>query len=148
MTHVRKQIRDRLVSTTLDDLATTGSNVFNSHVYDAQVANSLFVYTTNETIAADNMGRPITQERELTIRIEAIAKGDAGAVADTLDQIAVEVEHAVYADLNLNGLVKDIDLNETELTFSSDGDAPTGGMRLTYVATYRTKENDVETAIG
>ena len=146
MTHVRKQIRDKLVQY-LTGLTTTDQNVFNSHPYDAQEANSLFIYTTDEEISADNMGRPITQMRELTLRLEAIAKGNADVVPDTLDQIAVEVEHAIYANRTLDGLVLDIDLNQTEMTFSGDGDAPTGGMRLTYVATYRTKENAVDTAI-
>ena len=146
MTHVRQQIRDRLV-TTLTGLATTGANVFNSHPYDAQAANSLFIYTTNEEISADNMGRPITQERLLTIRLEMIAKGNAEDVPNTMDQSAVEIEHALYADNDLGGLVIDLDLNETETTFSADGDAPTGGLRLTYLATYRTKENAVETAV-
>lgn len=146
MTHVRKQVRDALVAT-VTGLATTASRVFNSYPYDAQETDSLYVYATDEEISVDNMGRPITQSRKLALRVEGFTKGEPEAVADKLDQIAVEVEHAIYANPTLNGLVQDIDLNDTEINFSGDGDAPAGGIRLTYVATYRTKENAVETAV-
>ena len=58
--HLRRQIREEVAVNLLTGLSTTGSNVFQSHVYPLENADlpALCVYTQEEEEEVDAMGNP------------------------------------------------------------------------------------------
>lgn len=145
MAHLRKQIRDQVI-TTLTGLATTGTNVFRSRVYNNEASKlpCLCVYTLSENIEDATLS-PVKYERALELAVEGYAKATSN-IDDTLDQIALEVEEALAADLTLNSLALDCALQSTEINLISDGDQPIGAIRLSFEIHYRTRADDVETS--
>lgn len=96
--HIRKQIRDA-AATALTGLTTTGSNVFTGRVSPLSLSElpalAIFLNADEAIEGAYNGGA--TEEREGTLRVEGIAKANDDTI-DTLDQIAKEVEEALFAD--------------------------------------------------
>lgn len=146
MAHVRKQIRDA-IKTALTGLATTGANCYQSRVFPFESTKlpALLIYTKSETTDFDTISLPRDIMRVLEINVEAYVQGTAN-YDNTLDQIAVEVEEAIAADVTLGGLTKDLQTVAFEADFSGDGEQTVAIGRFTISATYRTLENDVETA--
>lgn len=147
MAHVRKQIRDAVI-TAVTGLTTTGSNVFRSRIYPLEQTKlpGLCVFTRSETVDFDTL----TISRSVGRVLDVIIEGYVSATAnydDTLDQIAVEVEEALAADVTLGGLAKDTQVTAFEADFSGDGEQPVAVGRFTVTVQYRTAENDVETAV-
>ena len=147
MSHVRQQIRDAFV-TALTGLTTTGANVFGSRLYDLEPGDlpALLIYTTAEESAPDTLTRPRGVARELSLTVEARAKGVSG-VDNTLDTICAEVENAIGADPTLGGGAHDAFLTSTEIVFDTDGDTPHAQASLTFSVMYRTTETDAESGI-
>ena len=146
MAHVRKQIRDNIV-TTITGLATTGSNVYRTRVYplaDAKLPG-LAVFTDSEEIEPSTITPPRTQMRTLTVRIEAFVKGVSN-FDDQLDTISEEVEEALAAVITRGGLAQDTRNIGFEADFSGEGDQPVGVGRISVSVDYVTIENDVGTA--
>lgn len=146
MAHVRKQIRDAIV-TAVTGLTTTGSNVFRSRLYPLETTKlpGLCIFTRSEAVEFDTL----TMSRSINRVLDVIIEGYVSATANydnTLDQIAVEVEEALAADATLGGLAKDLQVTAFEADFSADGDQPVAVGRFTVTVQYRTAENDVETA--
>ena len=146
MAHVRKQIRDA-IKTALTGLATTGANCYQSRVFPFESTKlpALLIYTKSETTDFDTISLPRDVMRVLEINVEAYVQGTAN-YDNTLDQIAVEVEEAIAADVTLGGLTTDLQTVAFEADFSGDGEQTVAIGRFTISATYRTLENDVETA--
>jgi len=146
MAHVRKQIRDA-IKTALTGLATTGANCYQSRVFPFESTKlpALLIYTKSETTDFDTISLPRDVMRVLEINVEAYVQGTSN-YDNTLDQIAVEVEEAIAADVTLGGLTKDLQTVAFEADFSGDGEQTVAIGRFTISATYRTLENDVETA--
>ena len=147
MAHVRKQIRDAVI-TAVTGLTTTGSNVFRSRIYPLEQTKlpGLCVFTRSEVVEFDTL----TISRSVSRVLDVIIEGYVSATAnydDTLDQIAVEVEEALAADVTLGGLAKDTQVTAFEADFSGDGEQPVAVGRFTVTVQYRTAENDVETAV-
>jgi hypothetical protein len=147
MAHVRKQIRDAVI-TAVTGLTTTGSNVFRSRIYPLEQTKlpGLCVFTRSENVEFDTL----TISRSVSRVLDVIIEGYVSATAnydDTLDQIAVEVEEALAADVTLGGLAKDTQVTAFEADFSGDGEQPVAVGRFTVTVQYRTAENDVETAV-
>lgn len=147
MSHVRKQIRDNIV-TTLTGLATTGSKIYKTRVYSLADGKlpGLCIYTGSETMEASTLTRPRTKTRVLEVFVEAYASAVSN-LDDALDQICVEVEEALALDVTRGGKAKDTVVTAAEIEFSGEGEKPVGVARLTVTVTYMTKENDVETAV-
>ena len=146
MAHVRKLIRDNVVST-ITGLATTGANVFRSRVYANEETKlpCLCVYTLNEAAERTAMnGNQIL--RELEVLVEAYAKAKAD-LDNTLDNIAVEVEEALAVDPTRNGNALSTYLTSTEMNFEEGGEQPVGIAKLTFVVQYVTTSTDVEQAV-
>jgi len=146
MAHVRKQIRDNIV-TTITGLATTGSNVYRTRVYplaDAKLPG-LAIFTDSEEIEPSTITPPRTQMRTLTVRIEAFVKGVSN-FDDQIDTISEEVEEALAADITRGGLAQDTRITGFEADFSGEGDQPVGVGRISVSVDYVTIENDVGTA--
>lgn len=146
MAHVRKQIRDAIV-TALTGLTTTGSNVFRSRIYPLEKVKlpGICVYTQSESTEFDTMTISRSIQRELEVAVEAYVTATLN-YDNTLDTIAVEVEEALAADVTLGGLCKDLQVTAFEADFSGDGEQPVAVGRFTVAVQYRTAENDVETA--
>jgi len=147
MSHVRKQIRDDIV-TTLTGLATTGSRVYRSRVYP--VADNklpgLLIYTSSEEIETASLRPPRTQMRALTVTVEMYVK--AVSNFDTqVDTISQEVEEALAVDVTRGGLAKDTTPTSFEVEYSGDGDQPVAVGRLSVQVNYATLENDASAGV-
>jgi hypothetical protein len=145
MAHVRQQIRDQL-KTTLLGLTTTGSNVYDSRVYDHDTLPSLAIYTLSEELGEESGNK---QLRMLNVMVEARAKATTN-LDNTLDTIGAEVEAAIFAsgDTTLNGKCKDFDYEGVDIELSGDAEKPVGLMSMRFVALYRVDKSDVETLIS
>ena len=147
MAHIRKAIREHVV-TTVTSLSTTGSNVYETRYFPLQTGNlpALIVYTLDETVEDYTIGQNTrTQFRALNLIIEAHCRGTAN-IDDTLDTIAEEVEEAMVTDISRGGNAKDTKLVSTEVDFDT-ASQKTGLMRLTYLISYSTIENAVQTGV-
>ena len=147
MAHIRKAIREHVV-TTITSLSTTGSNVYETRYFPLQTGNlpALIVYTLDETVEDYTLGQNTrTQFRALNLIIEAHCRGTAN-IDDTLDTIAEEVEEAMVTDFTRGGNAKDTKLVSTEVDFDT-ASQKTGLMRLTYLISYNTVENAVQTGV-
>jgi len=147
MSHVRKQIRDNIV-TTLTGLSTTGSNVYRSRVYPlaAGKLSGLCIYTKNESVEYQTIHKPRGQFRTLEVVVEGYAIATSN-LDNTIDQISLEVEEALTVDLTRGGLAKDTIISSIEIDFQADGEKPVGICRISIMVEYRTMENDVEIAV-
>lgn len=147
MSHVRKQIRDNVV-TALTGLATTGNNVYRSRVYPLASGKlaGLCVYTKSESVEYQTITRPRGQYRTLDLVIEAYAIATAN-LDNTIDQISLEIEEALTIDVTRGGLAKDTLISDIEVEYQADGEKPVGMCKISVIVEYRTAENDVETAI-
>lgn len=112
MTHARTQIR-AAIATQITGLPITGSNVFSSRIRslddDTQMP-ALMVKALSESHDTElsTMGTNVNQWRVLDVEITILALGVNGEILMTdLDDIAEDVEDAIYADKTLGGIAKD-----------------------------------------
>lgn len=146
MAHVRKSIRDDIV-TTLTGLATTGSRVYRTKVYPISSGSlpALVIYTKNETSEYISMSIPRTIERTVTIAVEAYVQGNSN-YDNTLDAIAAEVEDAITADVTRSGYARDTRVASFDADFSGDPDQPVAYATITLEVDYVTIEQSPEVA--
>jgi hypothetical protein len=131
--HIRQQIRER-VGTTLTGLTTTGSNVFQSRVYNLEDSKLL------------EMGSTRTLQRNLSLVVEAYVKANSN-YDDTIDTIAKEVEAAMGADVTHNDLARDSFLDSTEINYNGEGEQPIAVMTMVYNIIYLTTETTADVAL-
>ena len=96
MTHIRKAVRDEAV-TALTGLSTTGTHAFSgrlSPLSDDEMPG-LVVYPNADDARPDGYENGPTEMRSADLVIEAVAQGNDDLI-DTLDQIAVEIEQALF----------------------------------------------------
>ena len=143
MSHARQQIREA-VATLVTGLTTTGSNVFQSRVYRLQASElpALLVYTNSETVERSHMTSGLV--RELTLRVEGIAKALAD-IDDTLDTIGAEVEAALGGQEPAG--VEDLVLQSADVTINGEGEQQVGAIVMDYLVRYRTNEAAPETIL-
>ncbi len=142
MPHVRKQIRDELVSNVLNGLTTTAANVSSGRVYTLQGSDlpALLVSDENEVIDLD-AGSLDAPMRELEVTVTGIVELNSG-LEDTLDLIAAEVETAMRVDITQGGLAIGTDLQATTKELSGEGEKKTGKIIMLYRIQYRTPFGD------
>ncbi len=148
MAHVRKQIRDAVV-TRVTSLTTTGANVYRSRFYPiaAPKLPGLLVYTLNEGVETTTITKPRTKMRSLDVVIEGYAIANSN-LDNTLDQISLEVEEAMATDTTFGGLAKDSTLVSVEVEMNAgEGEQVSGYVRLTFTVVYATSETDAEVAV-
>ena len=143
MSHARQQIREA-VATLVTGLTTTGSNVFQSRVYHLQASElpALLVYTNSETVERSHMTTGLV--RELTLRVEGIAKALAD-IDDTLDTIGAEVEAALGGQEPAG--VEDLVLQSADVTINGEGEQQVGAIVMDFLVRYRTDQADPETIL-
>jgi len=136
--HKRTAIRNAVVAA-LTGLTTTGANVSVDPVYDLDAANlpMLVITTGDESVDIGAQIGVRTYQRALTLSIEAIAKARVG-LADTLDQIALEVEAAINTDPTLAATALDAVLTSVRQSMEK-GSQPIGRLSLDYDITYVTE---------
>lgn len=147
MAHVRQQIRER-VATEVTGLTTTGTNVFQSRVYPLQASNlpGLLIYSTAETSEPIEMGSASrTMNRNLSLVIEGYVKATSN-FDDTIDEVCSEVETALGGS-TVNGLVKDIYIESTDISYQAEGDQPVAIAIMTWYVLYESAENAPDTAL-
>jgi len=81
----------------------------------------------------------------MTIAVQAYCQGATG-YDNTLDQIAVEIEEAIAADVTRGNIAKDTRVVEFDSDYSGDPDQPVASATITIEVDYVTLENDSETA--
>ncbi len=147
MAHVRKLLRDSITST-LTGLSTTGSNVYQSRVYPlaSNKLPGLLIFSKNEEVEYSSMGLPRIQERTVSFTLEIYVKGVSG-YDNSLDQICLEIEEALYADITLDGNAANLMLRDFSAEFSGDGDQPIALASMTIDVLYRVRENNPDIAI-
>jgi hypothetical protein len=147
MAHVRQQIREYF-GTTLNNLATTGANVYESRVYTLQedTLPSLVIYTKSESSEPIVIGTDRVMSRDLSVVVEAYCKA-VNNFDDTIDTICKEVEEAIAADRTLGGLAKDTYIETTDIEYTGEGDQPVGFVTLNFLTNYYVKESDPDVAV-
>lgn len=145
MTHARQQIREA-AATALTGLATTGSRVYQSRVHPLADSNlpCLLVNTDDEQLDQASIGMPPLLQRQLELRVRAVAKVTA-SLDDTLDAMLAEVE-TVLGNTTLGGKVKVLAPQAIRVAIEQ-GEKPVGIAELIYVATYHTAQNAPETIL-
>lgn len=140
MAHTRTAIRNN-ISTTLTGLSTTAGRIYLSRVNPiaAPKLPCILVYTDAEAVQYRTVGMPRTQVRFLDVKVELYVKGSTNY--DTqLDDIAAEIEAALYADVTRGGLAQDTRIVQLNTQFSGDGDQPVGVGMMTVRVEYHTTE--------
>ncbi len=147
MAHVRKQIRDNVV-TTLTGLTTTTTNVYRTRIYPLATGKlpGLAIYTNSESSTYETLTIPRTRSRTLELMVEGYVSGTTN-LDNSLDQIAVEVEEAMETDPTRGGLAKDTQLTTTEIELVGEGEKVAGVIRMTFEIMYFTREDDAEIAV-
>lgn len=138
--HERTQIRDAIVS------ALTAVTDAEDRVLKARAGPlpqtelpALCVYTDDEPVDGEHRTAPREYKRRLSVKVEAWADltgvGDLDAV---LDDLALDIEFAMDADVWFGGCVSDSWLSNTEKGETMLGKRPVGCVRLTYDVMYYT----------
>jgi hypothetical protein len=144
MAHVRKLLRDSVTSA-LTGLATTGNKVYQSRVYPIAPDKlpGLLIYSRAETTEYQTIGVPRLQLRATSF---TYVKGTTG-YDNTIDQICLEIEEALYANRTLGGNAQDVMITGFEADFNGDGDQPVSRATLTIEVQYQTLEDNPDVAV-
>lgn len=150
MAHQRANIRAAVVAA-VTGLATTGANVVAGRVYpeDTSLLPALSVMTPEEEWVEEGsefvepVAGAVPTDRALTVEVHGHAAG--ATYLDTLDQIALEVETALNADLTLGGVCDAMLYAGAEIEQSDALEQPSGHITITYRAEYRTDARDPQT---
>ena len=137
MSHLRKQIRDALV-TRLTGLATTGASVFGRRIRPTlAVPPFLLVYLGDDSGELLTVDDSRCEQHSADLVIEAYAK-DTADMEDLLDQMALEVQTqiATTPDLTFGALIKDIGAPRISPDIDVSLEKPCGLNRITYPITY------------
>lgn len=138
-THIRTQIRKKL-QTILQATATAGAHVFSNRAnesgnpFDSSELPALNIENDTDRVTSRSVGSqvaPHAREEERTESFKIAAGVQASAnVDDMLDQICLEVEQAIYADIFLGypsaKLTTDARLINTTFRFDESGKTPVG----------------------
>lgn len=140
---VINQIRASAVDI-LTGLDTTGLNVFSSRVHNLEEVKlpALLLYIYEEESQPLTISVPRTIEKIATLHLEGYVKQNAN-YDDKVDDIAQEVEEALYTNRTLNGLVLDSFLRNTEVEYESNGDNPLARVVMDFEICYHHLEGNL-----
>jgi hypothetical protein len=144
MTHLRQQIRAAAVSA-LTGLASTGARVYagRSRPLAKNHEPTLLVYTQQELSARSFNGNPPVLERVMSLVIEGRVS-TAGEPDDALDQIAKDIEAAMWTHRRFGGIAIDTRLADTIIATEAEGERQSGSIRLTYEVRYQSLEGSAD----
>lgn len=146
MAHIRKQIRDAVV-TRVTGLTTTGSRVYPSRTTALAAGDmpGLQIFTLKEPIRT--LDRDRAQLRDLEVMIDACVTAASGTAADTLDTICAEVETAMAATLTVGGVTIELALAETAIELKSEADPSVAVAHMKFIVTAQTAQGTPETPL-
>lgn len=131
--------------TALTGLTQTGTNVFNARVLPLNTnLPALCVYINTDTPNYEDSQGACAIMREAIVTVEGYHKGDDDAM---LDQIALEVEGAMYTDQTFGGLAQYLELEETTISREGDGEKLTGVIAMNFKLAYLAAHGSPDTAI-
>jgi hypothetical protein len=144
MPHPRQTIR-AAVAAALSGNTAAGTNVVPSRVVPSRLDNlpTIAVYTLDESVDPDSaQTAPRELTRNPTIVVEAWTEAPDAAtnIEDAMDDLALEIETALDADILLGGAVGGLGLilSDTALEVLEAGRRLIGAVQMTYAATYYT----------
>lgn len=145
MSHAREQIRAAVV-TAVGGLTTTGVRVYESRFLPLPALGqpALCVYTRLDTPDYGNGTMERKPQRMLEVHIEGYASGDDQSV---LDDIAAEVETAIYANSALEVLVGGVWLGEQTMRVDGEGQELVSVIDMVFNISYSTVEGVPETVL-
>lgn len=149
MAHVRQQIRQAVV-VALTGLPTTGTNVSAGRALPLSGPSkppALVVYTWPDAPVYEDAelgaGKCIVSHN-LTIQVEGFYSGGDD---DDLDEMAVEVEEAMYADETFGGLAQAMQLAGQDVARDDAGQRVEGAIVMLFTVQYLAAEGEPETAL-
>lgn len=145
MSHVRTQLRTALQSA-LTGLPTTGSRVAinrSAPVAAAQTPCLLITTPGEEVEMLDAAGQYV--RRRIAVQVEAVASGTT--LDDQLDQMAAEVEAAIFSLRAAFPQSKSIEYQGMQMERDDTSSPPMGSLRMLYQIQVITLATDPETAL-
>lgn len=139
MAHARKLIRQAVVAQLVAANTAASSRVESTQMIPHRRTGetALGVYTPSETVDMETRTAPREELRETQLIVEGVVVGTSSSgVADSLDDLAEQVEAALAADDTFDGTAEESQLESTDLEVSEDGAKTVGLIRLTYTARY------------
>jgi hypothetical protein len=132
MLHPRKQVRDAVIDE-LSGIVSITNRVFASRVYPMQRQElpAALVYTSREEVQPLSEGPERTVRRDITVTVEAIARGGD----DEIDELCLRIENVIASSAFLDDLVEDIYLSNTDVGQSGENEKPTIVARMDFIAT-------------
>lgn len=114
-----------------------GTRVYSTRLEPVPTAQlpAISVYLESESVTGgESAPRELTRTARMAIECWATATTD---LDDALDALALEVETAMDADVNLDETATDSVLESTEVLVFREGARPMGVIRLVYVVPYK-----------
>lgn len=148
--HMRRQIRDA-AKEALTGLALTGTRIWSgriSSLKESEMPGLLLFVNADDAIEGANNAGELTADRNGILRVECVAAG-GDELIDMLDQIALEVEEALFASAAFEAKLM-VPPGPPAANIQID-DAPGGGSKrlgsviLSFPILYRTRLGDPDT---
>lgn len=141
MAHYREQIR-KAVITAVTGLTTTGTRVKSSPVFNlADNMSPTLAVRARQSIPNYETGE---MNQKVQWAVEIVVEGYAKTntdLLDTLDDMASEVETAIYTNSALYALCNGyIEAGEQTFDIDTDGDVPLGKIEILYTIYYHAQE--------
>ena len=148
--HVRQQLREAVV-TKLKTISVFGNRVYPFRTRKVITLPDVVVFIPEETVIPDETTWGVTpaanvETREATLAI-AVRQKENDTLDDTLDGYCLLIEAAMMVDESFGGILKNLRLENTEITLSGEGEKPIGMVVLTYKAMYRAARNAPGTTV-
>jgi hypothetical protein len=146
MAHIRTQIRDYL-KLKLSEIIELNNNIFFDDPSVKQINKfpCVCLVSQNEQLTSQIVGHPKLYTREYQIDFILNVR-DTKDIQKSIDDLSILVEEILGNDKNLNGLCMYHQLTSIDFSFSEE-EEDYGSLNMSYVFTYRARENDVEQAL-
>ena len=148
MPHYREQIR-KAVITAVTGLTTTATRVKSAPLYNFpdSLLPTLAVWVRTATPDYEQGQLQAAPLWQAEVIIEGYVK-EYAALMDTLDDIASEVETAVYGNAALNALVNSyIECGQQSIEVNAEGNEPLGKIEMIFNMYYHAQEGAPDTII-
>lgn len=145
MAHERKLIRDAVVA------ALTGETVAGTRVKSTREAPAttdelpcITVYTLEEPVQ-EGKSAPRELKRNLVVAVDGwVESVEQDDTDDLMDDLALEIETAMDADVYISNTASDSWLTFTEMKISRSGERTIGVVHMEYLVEYRTEQRIAE----
>lgn len=149
MTHVRQQIRNKITAM-LKEVPAFDGKVFESRVHQVKPDDMpcALVYSGSERIEPATRGnRQQIQKRFVNTNVYVFAK-DKESIENALDDLSQVVEEKIGSNPNLDGIVFETNLEETNIHIDGNGNIPMGAAKLSFVSIVQTKLSQPASTFG